>query len=173
MMQEAIIIHVVITCSLCLSAANLPTSSSIIFSWVNKSCLISSPHSVPSHTDSALLFSPNLSLVSFFSFYLKQSSEHLYNLHAFLGNFELYGQYTVWQTAGVKDNIKRSQFALDKTDGRLDLLQFLRFYWLLTSMMEQNYLADGSFKERILVGIKLSRYLVFCDLAVIKYLLPC
>ena len=135
MMQEAIII--VITCSL-LKCSEPPTSSSIIFSWVNKSCLFSSPHSLPFRTDSALLFSPNLSLVSFFSFYLKQSSEHLYNLHAFLGNFELYGQYTVWQTAGVKDNIKRSQFAIDKTDGRLDLLQLLRLYWLLTSMMEQN-----------------------------------
>ena len=70
---------IVITCSL-LECSEPPTSTSIIFSWVNKSCLISSPHSVPSHTDSALLFSPNLSLVSFFSFYLKQSSEHLYNL---------------------------------------------------------------------------------------------
>ena len=39
-------------------------------------------------------------------------------------------------------------------------------------MMEQNYVADGSFKKRVLVGIKLSRYLVVRDLALIKDLLP-
>ena len=51
-------------------------------------------------------------------------------------------------------------------------IEKIRFYWLLTSMMEQNYVADGSFKKRILVGIKLSRYLVVRDLALIKDLLP-
>ena len=46
-------------------------------------------------------------------------------------------------------------------------------YWLLASTMEQNYVAVGLFKNRILVGIKLSRYLVAHDLALIKDLLPC
>ena len=47
-----------------------------------------------------------------------------------------------------------------------------KIYWLLASTMEQNYVAVGSFKNRILVGIKLSRYLVVHDLALIKDLLP-